>query len=232
MIAGAASAQSQAPENSDGWKTIIYPIHAWLPIFGADVRLPPQTPPGGGSAVIPSAEVSGNFDGAALAGFRVERARLSVEGDFLWAGMSGSVTLPRFDLDLDTITLKLTGGFRVAPDLYVDAGVHHLAVKMNASVLDFAPVEWKPGIWEPIVGATYRPFIKKNLRLFTHGDFGFGDTRSATLTARVEWKPVRYFAMGAGWGWLYVKADGTIRDRAIHFNETLNGPVVTLGIPF
>jgi hypothetical protein len=232
LMTAAGTAQSQTSSDADGWKTIIYPIHAWLPIFGADVRLPPQTPPGGGSITIPSAEVSGNFDGAALAGFRVERARVSVEGEFLWAGMSGSVTLPRFDLDLDTITLKVTGGFRVAPDLYIDAGVHHLAVKMNASILDFAPVEWKPGIWEPLVGATFRPYLKKNLRVFAHTDFGFGDKRSASASARLEWKPFPYFAIGGGWGWMYVKADGTIRDRDIHFNETLNGPVFTLGIPF
>ena len=89
MTATLAAAQSPAPSgnsDNDGWRTIIYPIHAWLPVFGADVTLPEQpTPPGSGGGcggiTIPSAKTSGNFNGAALAGFRVERARMSIDGD-------------------------------------------------------------------------------------------------------------------------------------------------------
>ena len=76
--AGLAGAQTPADTSgTSGWKTIVYPVYGWAPIFGADVRLPeqPSTPGSGGGAggvgvSIPSASTSGNFNGAAFGGFR------------------------------------------------------------------------------------------------------------------------------------------------------------------
>ena len=196
-LAGAQAPAAEGINDADGWKTIVYPIHAWLPVLGADVRLPGQpTPPGSGGSggiTIPSAKTSGNFNGAALAGFRVERARLSIEGEFLWAGMSGGVDAPRFAVDVDTISGRLIGGFEVAPALYIDAGVRRLALDITASILNFQPVGWKPTIWEPIIGTTFRPHLSKRLRLFTQAGVGFStddSSRSGSVTASVEWKPI------------------------------------------
>ena len=67
-------------------------------------------------------------------------------------------------------------------------------------------------------------------------DVGFtGDdsSRSGAATAIVEWSPLSHLSVGGGWGWMYLKADGTIStDKDVHFSQTLNGPVLTLGIPF
>jgi len=233
MNAGFASAQSPPTsgiDDTDGWKTIVYPIHAWLPVFGADVRLPP-----GEGGISESAETSGNFNGAALAGFRVERARLSIEGEFLWAGMSGSVEAPRFEITLDTIAFKVLGGFKIAPALYADGGVRRVALNVTASILNFEPVTWKPGIWEPVVGLTFRPQLSKTVRIFTQAQLGFsGDdsSRSGAVNARVEWQPIRHLTFGGGWGWSYLRVDGTIVRGPVHLSQTLNGPIITLGIPF
>ena len=139
MTATLASAQSPPAGIADahGWKTVVYPIHAWLTLFGADVTLPGQpTPPGSGGGsggiTIPSATTSSTFDAAALAGFRVERARVSIEGEFLWAGMSDSVETPHFDLTVDTISFRIMGGVEVAPALYIDAGVRRFALNRTA----------------------------------------------------------------------------------------------------
>jgi len=50
MSATLAAAQTaEGTPETDRWKTVIYPIHGWLPVFGADVRLPEQpSPPGSG----------------------------------------------------------------------------------------------------------------------------------------------------------------------------------------
>ena len=246
MLLTATLAAAQSPADSGnpdgaGWRTIIYPVHGWLPLFGADVTLPAQpTPPGSGGGSggisIPSAKVTNNFNGAALAGARLERARVSLEGEFLWAGMTGSVDAPHFNLDMDTISFRVMGGFRVAPAFYIDGGVRRFQVKMTASILDFHPVTWKPGIWEPVVGATFRPQFTRNLRLFTRADVGFtgsDSSRSGAATAVIEWRPISHLTLGGGWGWMYLKADGTIlTDKDVHFSQTLNGPLVSIGIPF
>ena len=232
-VAGAQSPAASDIDETEGWKTVVYPIHAWLPVFGADVTLP--SAPGSGGITIPSAKTSGNFNGAALAGFRVERSRLSIEGEFLWAGMSGSVEAPSFDLTLDTIAFKVMGGVEVAPALYVDGGVRRFALNMNASILNFQPVNWKPGIWEPVVGTTFRPQLGKKLRILAQADIGFStdnSSRSGSATATVEWKPISHLSLGAGWGWAYIRADGTLLTKDVHFSQTLNGPMLTLGIPF
>ena len=106
---------------------------------------------------------------------------------------------------------------------------------MTASVLDFQPVNWKPGIWEPVIGFTYHPQLSRNVRLFTQADVGFSSddsSRSGAATASVEWKPISHMSLGAGWGWTYVRVSGTILTKDVHLSQTLNGPILTLGIPF
>lgn len=243
MSARLAGAQtpSSAPADADtsGWRTIVYPVYGWAPVFGADVRLPEQPPPsggsGGGGVTIPSASTSGNLNGAAFGGFRIERRRVSIDTTFLWAGMSGSVAVPRFDLKLNTVSFRLVGGVEVLPDLYIEGGARYLGFNMTADVLTFPEVNWKPGIWEPVVGATYHPRITRKIRLVAQADLGgLGDDshRSSTAKGTIEWKPASHLLIGAGWGFMYVRADGTILTKPVHFQQTLNGPIVALGIPF
>ena len=147
--------------------------------------------------------------------------------------MSGSVDNPFFDLKVDTISFNAKGGFEVAPALYVDAGVRRFALDMTASILNFESVTWKPGIWEPVVGTTFHPQFNSKLRLFTQADFGWtGDSRSVGVKGSLEWKPLSHLLLGGGWGWMYLRVDGTIRARDVHLSQTLNGPMLSLGIPF
>ena len=120
MTATLASAQSPPAGISDahGWKTVACPIHAWLPLFGADVTLSGQpTPPGSG-------------------------------------GGSGGITIP---------------------------------------------------------SAT---------------------TRAEAARPSIEWKPISHLSLGAGWGWPYLRVDGIVQAKDVHLSQTLNGPLLTLGIPF
>jgi hypothetical protein len=40
IVALYSVAPASAQSSNDGWKTTIYPIYLWAPLFGADVRLP------------------------------------------------------------------------------------------------------------------------------------------------------------------------------------------------
>ena len=235
-IAPLAAAQTP-PEGSgdNGWRTVIYPVRAWLPVSGWDVRLPEVPGDPGSGSTTPEATVSGNFSGAYAAGLRIERRRLSIDGAFLWAGMSGEVGTPFAKLEVDTVAGRLFGGVRVLPSFYIDAGVRRLALKMTASILQFPAVTWKPGIWEPALGFTYRPQFGSTFRILAQGNVGgIGDSdhRTAEFTATAEWKPAAHFLLGAGYGVLWLRVDGTLRDEPVHLRQTLKGPTFVLGVPF
>ena len=92
----AQDGQASASQRSDdgGWRTTIYPVYGWLPIFGADVRLPevPNPPPcdgcGSGGPIVPGGSVSSTLNGAAFAGVLAENRWVQAEANFLWAGLS------------------------------------------------------------------------------------------------------------------------------------------------
>ena len=49
---------------------------------------------------------------------------------------------------------------------------------------------WEPGIWEPVVGVTFRPQLTSKLRIYTRADVGWGgdgSSRSGAATASIEW---------------------------------------------
>ena len=114
---------------------------------------------------------------------------MSIEGEVLWAGMSGSVEAPRFDLNVDTISgryRRASRSCRRSTSTPVFAGSRSTS---TASIFNFERVNWKPGIWEPVIGTTFRPQLTKKLRLFTQAGMGFSthdSSRSGSVTANVR----------------------------------------------
>jgi hypothetical protein len=98
FVVGVSKASAQGTD--DGWRTTIYPIYGWLPIFGADIRLPeiPNPPPcdgcGDGGPIIPGGNVSSSLNGAAFAAVLVENKWVQAEANFLWAGLSADADRP------------------------------------------------------------------------------------------------------------------------------------------
>jgi hypothetical protein len=227
-----ASAQSA----NDGWKTTIYPIYLWAPLFGADVRLPERPSCSGCSdTVVPGGHVDSSFNGAAFFGARVDHRRFFAEADLLWAGMEASADRPVLKLKVSTVLGGARAGVAIAPHLYIDAGVRRFALDIRATALQFEEVQWKPGVWEPTLGAAYNPMLSKSVRLFLQGDYGGigSDTHStSTLTARIEWQPVAHFSLTGGYGYLRLSADGTLVNKPISLKQTLHGPIIGIGIPF
>ncbi|MEP6782462.1 MAG: hypothetical protein ABI983_02265 [Acidobacteriota bacterium] len=174
-------------------------------------------------------------NGAAFFGARVDHKRVNAELDLLWAGMEANADRPLLKLKVSTILGGVRGGFAIAPNLYVDVGVRRFALDIRATALEFEEVEWKPGVWEPTLGGSYHPPLSKSVRLFLRGDYGGigSDTHStSTFNARIEWQPMAHLSFTGGYGYLHLKADGTLRDRAIELKQTLHGPIIGIGIPF
>jgi hypothetical protein len=159
MLSGSppeSHSQDTYGKNPSDWNVTIYPVYAWAPIFGASVNLPtfPELPGGGG--IHPGGKVSGSFNGAVFAGYLIEKSKWSTSGAFLWAGLSGEQSNPHVKVNLDVLYGQVLGGREILPNLTLEGGVRRMALKITAEVGEFPSVRRKPGVWDPLVGLSYR----------------------------------------------------------------------------
>lgn len=236
VFAGVSELHAQSSGPVESWRTTIYPVYGWAPVFGADITLP-EVPGGGGGGepITPAGSVSSNFNGAAFAAVMVENRYVQFEANVLWAGLSASAERPSLEVNVDTILGSARAGVRVAPSLFVSGGVRRVALNVKARALDFDQVQWKPGIWEPLVGAAYTPHLSHRWRLLLRADYGgLGSDRHSTLSANgsIEWQPAAHFIVNAGYGLLKIEAEDTVANKTIRLDQTLHGPIVGIGIPF
>ena len=158
--------QSEWDKGPDAWKTVIYPVFAWAPFLGADVRLP-EVPSGpGGGPTVPEGTTSGSFNGAAFVGAEVLKNKWTLTANALYAGMSGERTSPNVRIGLDVIFGGAMVGHQLLLNgLSLEGGFRRMALNINATVLDFPKVSRKPGVWDPLLGLTYRRQLSKKWRL-------------------------------------------------------------------
>jgi len=230
-----AASAAATPAANPGWKTTIYPVYAFLPVFGADVNLPPgpELPPCDGCG--PSGHVSSNFNFGIMAAARVEKGRAYVEGDILYAGMSAESAGVVAKVSVDTSFSSILGGFRVVDALSVEGGARRIGLNLRATVLQFPEYQWKPGDWTSVIGISYEPQLTKRLRLYTHYDYAGLENdhlATSTLNGRIEWQVMKHLSFTGGYGLLHLSEDGTIFGRPVHLTQTLHGPIVGIGIPF
>lgn len=240
VFAQTTTSATAASSSKSGWESVLYPVYAWVPVFGVDVKLPEvPTPPGsgGGGVTIPSADLKSNMNGAAFFGFRTQKGRWSVGGDFLYAGLTAEASLPKAKVSSKFFFYRAAGQFELVKDkdLFVEIGVRRIGLRLTADIADFDEVQWKPGITESQIGLTYRPMLTKSLRLILRGALGGledPDHQTTDLNGILEWTPKKHFLIAAGYGQLTVTIDGKILTKSIHLHQNLYGPIVAIGIPF
>jgi hypothetical protein len=224
------AAGAQAPQ--EGWDVNVYPILAWVPLgIGIDVDIPPFDGDGGGSSDI----VDSRFDGAFLGGVTASNGAWRIEGDVIWAGVGGDrIERPLLTVDLDLIYGHATLGHRVAPDLYLTAGVRRVALKYDITLGELPHFSRKPGVWNPLVGiGWHRTGSKVEWHAsFEGGGFGVGADVDLAGTVRIDWKPVRHFGFTGGYNVLYLKVTDTVAGRTVIVEPLVHGPVVGIGFYF
>jgi hypothetical protein len=230
--AAQAPASSTPSSNNEGWRTEIFPLYGWLPIFMSTVDVPdrPGLP---GSGV--SSDTSSSLNGAYAGAFRLERKRWSLAGEYLWAGLSASKTQPLFHLGTHMSYGEMRIGREILPALYIDGGVRYVGLVVDVTVSDFPTSTWRPGTWEGVVGLTFRPQISKRTRIISSaafGGIGVSDHRSGTGDILFEWKVATHCSIGGGYNVLYLHRNGTLFDKPVYYRQTLHGPLMALGIPF
>ncbi len=247
--AGAAPQASPAPLSSDldthwkdpsAWQISIYPVFAWAPIFGISTRELPSSAGGGGGGggggLLPPSDTSSSLNGAAFAGFRVEKSKWSTDGTFLWAGLSSERNNPFARVSVDAVFGQLMVGREIVHDLYLEGGFRRIALNVSLRLGDFPTVSGKPGVWDPLVGLTYRRQLTKKWKVLAHADgggFGVGSNVDIAATARAEWQFARHFGIAMGYGLLHLDiTTRTIAQRNLEIKQTLNGPIFGFGIYF
>jgi hypothetical protein len=222
------------------WKVELYPVLAWAPIMGATATLPefPNLPslPDQPGDVHPGSNVSSSFNGAAFFGLRVEKSKWAVQGSALWAGLEADRTAnPQFKVKTDVIYGQGMVGREVLPDLWLEGGVRRIALNVGVTLLDYPEVARKPGVWDPLIGVSYKRPLGKKWRLDLHADgggFGVGMDVDYALTGQLNWRFAKHFGTTFGWGLLHLKLSDTIAQRTLTLSQTLNGPILGFGIFF
>lgn len=78
---------------------------------------------GGGGSLLPPSSTSGSFNGAAFAGFRIEKSKWSTDDTVLWAGLSAERSSNPFArINVNIIYGQLMVGREVLPDLFLEGG--------------------------------------------------------------------------------------------------------------
>lgn len=234
----AASSQTANP----GWEVEIAPIYLWAPFNVSTVTLPEfpdlPAPPDGGSR--PSGSTSTSLDGAAMAAFRIEKNWWTLRGNFVWAGLSGERERPRLKVSGNVIYGELLTGVEVVNHLYVEGGVRRLALNVSADVLDYPEVSRKPGVWDPIIGMTYRLPMGRHWLMTVHGDgggFGVGSDIDSNAFVTLDWRMVDHFGLTLGYSLLYFRledrwTDSTRIEKSFKLGTTLHGPIVGFKLLF
>lgn len=227
----AAPAAAQAPASNDKWKVTVYPLLAWIPIFGADVNVPslPTIPGGGGGAVDKS------LAGALMFGGSVERGPWRVDADGIWAAFEGDrVALPTLTVDLDVAYAHASGGRKVVKDLYVTGGVRWLSLEYNIQIGTLPTFTSKPGLWDPLVGVGWHRDGKKTELHATleGGGFGVGADVDVAGSVRFDWKPISHFGVTLGYGGIYLKVTEPVLTKTFTASQSLHGPIVGVGFYF
>jgi len=219
-----ASPDKSGKQDPSEWQIRIYPIYAWVPIQGVDITLPSL--PSGGSG-------SGPFNGAAFAGFEIEKNRWSLNGTFLWAGLSADREVPLIKVSTDVIYGQVFAGYEIVRDLSLVVGTRHMALDISIEVGTLSEFKRKPGFWDPLIGLTYQKSLGEKWRLRVHADAGgFGVGSDATVEGQVAaaWQFSRRFNLVLGYSVLYLKLTNTVGQETLDFDTTLYGPIIGVGI--
>jgi hypothetical protein len=228
-----ASVPSEQQSDRKRVEINIYPILAWAPIFGASVNLPqfPNFPPGPAGA--PSGTVSGSFNGAAFAGVEVLTRNWAGVGDGLWAGMSAERTNPLLNVKLDVILADGSLGRRVYKDLFVTGGFRRMALSFDVKFINYPDFSRKPGVWDPLLGISWRHRLGRKWRLIASidgGGFGVGSDVDVSAKFRADWRFTKHFGTSFGYGALHFKISDTVVGRTFTATQTMNGPIFGFGI--
>ena len=218
------------PANPNKLNIAIYPICGWAPIFGAHVDIPntPSTPGGG------SGSTNTSLNGAAMAGFTLQKEKWDGDLNFMYAGMDASRTSPHINLNLDGRVAGGQVGYAFYKDFYF-TGVRYLGLSYSITLGNFPTFHRSPGLTDPLLGLLWRRQISRKWLLRVNllgGGFGVGSNVDVSATGLADWQFVKHFGLTMGYGVIHFDIGDTRFRQRLTVNQTLNGPQFGFGIYF
>jgi len=230
-LAGPVSAQQPA-----GWKFTVYPVLAWVPThIGIETNVTLPGDGGGGGITTGGKVLDTSLDGAFLAGFSATNRTWRFDFDGLWAGVGGDrPDRPTMSVAADVIYGRTVVGYAFYKELFVTGGVRRLALKYDIQIQGIDEFTQKPGVWDPIVGVNWH---HEGQKVEWHGaleggGFGVGADLDLGGSFRADWKPIPHFGLTAGYSFLKFKVSQDFARRTLTARQTLQGPVVGVGLYF
>ena len=227
-----AQSGSQGAGSDEGWQVAVSRILGWVPLAGGRAG---DVPPSNGSAGSSGQIIESRFDGAFFGGVTATNGAWRIEGYGIWAGVGGDrADSPFLQVDLDLIYGDARVGRRIAPALYLTAGVRRLAFKYQITIADLPRLSRTPGVWDPLVGIGWH-HVGSTFEwhaAFEGGGFGVGSDVDLGGSVRVDWKPLRHFGLTAGYNFLYLKVSDSVAGREVTVEPTVHGPSVGIGFYF
>ena len=228
--------QTPSTKDPNDWRVSVYPLLVWAPFFGADASVPPfPDVPGGPDLPGGSGSTSASFDGAALAGFSLEKAWWRVDAQGMWGALTTDRETPLLKVELDAIYGHVSGGVKVYKDLYATVGVRRLALTYDITLAERPTFRRKPGLWDPLVGLGWHAALGPRWELHLTGEgggFGVGAEVDLSAAARADWKIFHHVGLTFGYSVLYLKVSDTVGQHTLTVKQTLQGPVLGFGLYF
>jgi hypothetical protein len=131
-------------------------------------------------------------------------------------------------------------GHTLGKGFSLEGGVRRIAFNTSATVGERAEVNREPGVWDPLVGMTWRYQASKRWALRAHmdgGGFGVGTDVSIGAAFRADVRFAKHFGMTMGFAGMHFQIADSILDntpykKTLTIRQTLYGPVLGFGIYF
>jgi hypothetical protein len=239
-------APAPAPADPEALQVIVYPIFGFAPLFSGGASYPtidfPNLPGlgggGSGSGVnngIASGNTSTSLNGAAFAGFRLEKSKWVVQAAFEYAGLGATRSSPLLDIGMDFTYGQLLVGRKVLPNFFVEGGFRRIGAKLDVNLLTLPTLTAKPTLWDPLIGVTYRKPLGRKWIVNAHmdgGGFGVGADQDISGLLSAECRFKRHFGFTFGAEALHLAISPQVRNRTLDLSTNLWGPVFGFGIYF
>lgn len=115
FAAGGSSDDSYWKKDPSAWQVEIRPLQLWVPYMSTKITRPdlPDRPNG---------TATSSIDGAYSGGFRLEKNKWSIDGNFLFADLSADNPRPELKTDAGIKLLQLMAGRQIVPGLSLEGG--------------------------------------------------------------------------------------------------------------